>query len=654
MTSNIAYTYSGPSQATASDWSSPTDWSTSPANAPGFQGEIGADDTAFAANATFQFAGASLTNDGTLQGDGLALDDATLTQAGTIEATGAGGLVLADDTIAQIGEGAILANAAAGAATSLAISNSTVTGGTIEAAGPSSALGAVVSITASNLNSVDLFADGPGGVIDVSATTALPGVSLTMDDSGEISVSAPFNGAATFLGAGDTLSLAQPELSPASPDTLGPIAGFVEGDAIDLTALNFASVTAPPSYSTQAGGGTVVTVEGETRLGEAVSEQLTFVGASYAGGISLAADAQGGTLVETGVVCFCAGTLILTDHGEVEVERLSVGDLVVTSSGEPRPIRWIGHGAVEVRRHARPDLAAPVRIAAHALGPNRPARDLRVSPWHGLCLDVIGEVLVPAKELVNGATITREEVDRAEYWHIELDSHDLLIAENQPAESYLDRGNRAFFDGGEGEAGNALPDGDPDAGPFGGFCRPLHEKDALAQAVRARLRARALSLGWRLVEAAPWSGVYLEADGRIVHPVTRDLRARFALPEGATSVTLVSPACARADVSDDVDTRALGLALACLSIEDGFEPPRTIALDDPGLVEGFHACEGATRWTGARAALPAELWAGMKGPLTLCVKLSAPPLPRWAPPAEPAAPPLAPVEPAPPLLAAVA
>lgn len=45
------------------------------------------------------------------------------------------------------------------------------------------------------------------------------------------------------------------------------------------------------------------------------------------------------------------------------------------------------------------------------------------------------EVLVPAKDLVNNSTIRRIEGEAVEYFHILLDSHDLIFAEGTIAES---------------------------------------------------------------------------------------------------------------------------------------------------------------------------------------------------------------------------
>ncbi len=130
----------------------------------------------------------------------------------------------------------------------------------------------------------------------------------------------------------------------------------------------------------------------------------------HASAYTTRSDGNGGTIVED-VTCFVTGTRIRTARGDVAVEHLAVGDLVVTISGAHRPISWIGSRLTHCRRHPRPQEAMPVRIAAHAFGENRPARDLLVSPGHSLCVDVVGEVLIPAMALVNGTTITQEDVD---------------------------------------------------------------------------------------------------------------------------------------------------------------------------------------------------------------------------------------------------
>jgi hypothetical protein len=158
----------------------------------------------------------------------------------------------------------------------------------------------------------------------------------------------------------------------------------------------------------------------------------------------------------------------------------------VTVSGEARPVKWIGWRAYEGRFIAGNRRVLPIRIAAGALSDGVPARDLRVSPEHALYID---GVLVPAECLVNGATIVQDQTaERVEYFHVELDTHDVIFAEGAAAESYADCNNRNVF---HNAAQFALlyPDEDP---PRWVSCAPRVEwgSDELV-AIRARLARRA-------------------------------------------------------------------------------------------------------------------------------------------------------------------
>jgi hypothetical protein len=154
----------------------------------------------------------------------------------------------------------------------------------------------------------------------------------------------------------------------------------------------------------------------------------------------LLAFSPSGTFTGT-LPCFALGTRILTDDGEVRVEDVLPGDRVPCQlSGRTRRVRWVGRRTVDVAAHPRPWDVAPVRVRAHAFAPGQPRRDLLLSPDHAVLVD---GALIPVRYLVNGVTVAREPADSVTYLHIELDTHDVLLAEGMPCESFLDTGNRA-------------------------------------------------------------------------------------------------------------------------------------------------------------------------------------------------------------------
>jgi hypothetical protein len=145
------------------------------------------------------------------------------------------------------------------------------------------------------------------------------------------------------------------------------------------------------------------------------------------------------------LACFAAGTRLATPAGPVAVERLAVGDEVTTLLGGPGRIVWIGSRAAACSRHPKPASVWPVRICKDAFGPGAPQRDLWLSPDHAVFVE---DVLIPVKHLINGTIIVQEPRDVVRYFHIELQEHDVLLAEGLPCESFLDTGNKSDFDNG--------------------------------------------------------------------------------------------------------------------------------------------------------------------------------------------------------------
>ncbi len=304
--------------------------------------------------------------------------------------------------------------------------------------------------------------------------------------------------------------------------------------------------------------------------------------------------------------CYCAGTRILTDKGDIPVEALAVGDLVVTASGAQRPIQWIGHRKLDTARHAFPLEVFPVRICKDAFGEGLPHRELWLSPEHAVFVD---GVLIPIIRLANGATVRQERVAHVSYFHVELESHDVLLAEGLPAESFLDCGSRPGFANCENFV--ALH---PTFAPksWDEACAPLKEKGPEVDAVRNRLLARVEALGFQRTRNPR---LHICADGLQIWPEPgEDGNFFFTLPEGSRDISLVSRSFRPADDGGD-DKRLLGVPVLALEID------ASRALEPLG--KGWHPSEGESgrlwRWTDGFAALPA-------GSRRIAIKISTDPI----------------------------
>src|SRR6185312_6536272 len=292
---------------------------------------------------------------------------------------------------------------------------------------------------------------------------------------------------------------------------------------------------------------------------------------SYTGD-TVTAQSDGGTGIEFFLVCYAAGTRILTPGGAVAVEDIAVGDQVMTvvdGNRMPQPVKWVGQRQIDLTQHPRPELAAPIRIRQGALGENLPERDLLVSPPH--CVFMDGK-LIPAKLLVNDMTIVRErEATFVSYYHIELEQHAVLIAEGIEAESYLDTGNRAFF----ANAGLAMvthPEFHINAGLRcweEDACAPLAVSPDAVMPDWNRIADRAEALGHSKPDHATTddADLHLVADGRRLYPVSVEGRKHvFMVPAGRTGVRLVSRASVPGVLKPYVDdARRLGVAIRGLT-----------------------------------------------------------------------------------------
>jgi hypothetical protein len=185
------------------------------------------------------------------------------------------------------------------------------------------------------------------------------------------------------------------------------------------------------------------------------------------------------------IACYVTGTRISTFDGHRAVESLEIGDLVMTMSGVARPVKWIGRRSYGGRFvMGRKDIL-PICIKAGALDDQLPTRDLWISPHHAMYLQ---GVLIEARDLVNGVSIFQaEQVEKVEYFHIELDSHDVISAEGALSETFIDDDSRGMFHNAH-EYGALYPCAAQGAACY---CAPRRSDGYEMEAARRGINARA-------------------------------------------------------------------------------------------------------------------------------------------------------------------
>ncbi|MBC7738643.1 MAG: Hint domain-containing protein, partial [Candidatus Saccharibacteria bacterium] len=156
--------------------------------------------------------------------------------------------------------------------------------------------------------------------------------------------------------------------------------------------------------------------------------------------------------IEHVIPCFTPGIMILTDRGDVAVERLRVGDCIWTLDHGWQELRWIGQHELSVADLVAQPCLRPVCIAAGALGAGVPERNMLVSPQHRMLvtggradmLFGVPEVLVAAIHLTGLQGVTQIIPAGVTYIHLLFDQHELIRADGtwtesfQPSERMLD------------------------------------------------------------------------------------------------------------------------------------------------------------------------------------------------------------------------
>ena len=485
-----------------------------------------------------------------------------------------GGGVL-DQGVLQIAGNAVSDARITLAGGTLAAGAATIAGGTLAGFGTVIATGAGALI---GLNGGEVRAEG-GPLALEGDVTLNGGASIVIAGSAGLALSAAAGGTIGFSGAGAVLTLTDPVAEQSA------VGGMVAGDVIDLVGINpgYVSVAAGTLGIRNASGQSL----GGFSLGVAPDQPA----------VTVLADGNGGALITLGgrMACFVLGTRLLTPAGYVPVEAFKPGDPIITRLGARRAVRWIGRRTLEPGPDESQDRR-PVTVLPGAFGPGIPARPVRLSPSHAVFLE---DVLVPVTHLVNGVTILREQKrGQVRYFHIELDRHEVLIADGLAVESYRDTGNRGEFHQESGRRGNAsVP------------CAPVVTGGPKLAIIRRKLHETALRTGFSVAEDPELYGM---ASGRRLVPELK-LRgaariARFALPPGIGRLLLLARSAAPAETDPESDDRReLSICSSRPQAVVAGAAGESTKLRRPGLGAGWYS----------KAAGDAGIWMGGCGEILL-------------------------------------
>jgi hypothetical protein len=205
------------------------------------------------------------------------------------------------------------------------------------------------------------------------------------------------------------------------------------GSTLTITHINGQAVTANSTVLLSTGQTLRLNANGTiTVFGDGDIEDFNF---TYT--VTNGTNQDVGFVNASSIPCFVAGTMIATPEGDVPVETLIPGDLVMTRDDGAQPLRWTGSRKIEASGNL-----TPIRIRANTFGSHG---DLMVSPQHRVLVrDSLAEllfgeaeVLVAAKDLVNGRTVTRQPGGTVTYVHVMFDRHQVIYSEGLPTESFL-------------------------------------------------------------------------------------------------------------------------------------------------------------------------------------------------------------------------
>ncbi|MDR5858514.1 hypothetical protein FZZ93_04340 [Halomonas eurihalina] len=227
----------------------------------------------------------------------------------------------------------------------------------------------------------------------------------------------------------------------------------IGGDGDDTITIDFSGAPDGSSVTIDGGDGgsdhdTINLAEGYTVVEDSYSATDDEDGNSQSGSVQVTDGENTHTVDFTEIeepICFAEGTLIATPSGEIPVEKLQVGDVILSDKGKSVPVRWVGRQTLVKSRLA--ERMQPVQIDADALGHGLPHSDLTLTASHGMVLDGL---IINASALVNGHSIRMVPLadlpSQYKVYHVETECHDVILANGAASETFIDYADRKTFD----------------------------------------------------------------------------------------------------------------------------------------------------------------------------------------------------------------
>jgi hypothetical protein len=213
--------------------------------------------------------------------------------------------------------------------------------------------------------------------------------------------------------------------------------------------------------------------------------------------------------------CLAAGTHVLTEAGEILVEDLQPGDMVILAEGE---------------------FGRVVQVATAVL----PA---------GLFFD---SVLVRAAALIDGVSIRFEPASPKRFVSLVLETHGVLVAEGMMLESFFDR--------------DAPKHGRPKP------CAPVISEGMVLSTLRARLHARKLMVGYTILLLPD---LIFGTGDKVITVTVVDGVATLDIPPGVTEAVLTTSTFIPAETDPaSTDTSRRGIGISDILVDE-----RLVAID---------------------------------------------------------------------------